>query len=329
MLKVNESLRTRKTARLDLSEVLKPAWKMRPNAATYCVRRQDHKLHVRLDNKFIDESEPALTKGLPVVIECDVNNTDRALGTTLSYRVSKLYGEEGLPKDTIHISMKGSAGQSCGAFLAPGITIELEGDANDYVGKGLSGGRLIVYPPRNSQFKAEENVIVGNVCLYGATYGEAIRGIAAERFAVRNSGANAVVEGTHPPALCYTPSPPMQKGHRCLRKKSRPPDNNIFELLDRRRDIAPLPSHLNHRHQTRDLSIFLLPKPPTLPDLPSCHVSGLSRGGASVRDLPALAPAMLLRVNKPKGTRRPVLQVGFSVFGGHIARLIRLQAAHH
>jgi glutamate synthase (NADPH/NADH) len=115
----------------------------------------------------------------------------------LSYRVSKLYGEEGLPKDTIHINMSGSAGQSCGAFLAPGITIELEGDANDYVGKGLSGGRLIVYPPKASRFKAEENIIIGNVCLYGATSGEAfIRGVAAERFAVRNSGAKAVVEGT-------------------------------------------------------------------------------------------------------------------------------------
>jgi len=176
---------------------LKPAWQMRPGAATYRVRQQDHKLYIRLDNKFIDESEPALSKGLPVHIECDVINTDRALGSTLSYRVSKLYGEEGLPRDTIHINMKGSAGQSCGAFLAPGITIELEGDANDYVGKGLSGGRLIVYPPRQAPFKAEENIIIGNVCLYGATSGEAfIRGIAAERFAVRNSGANAVVEGT-------------------------------------------------------------------------------------------------------------------------------------
>ncbi|KAF8201622.1 NADPH-dependent glutamate synthase [Pholiota molesta] len=183
VLKVNEKLRTAKTAHLDLSAILKPAWQMRPGAATYRVRQQDHKLYIRLDNKFIDESEPALTKGLPVHIECDVTNTDRALGTSLSYKVSKLYGEEGLPKDTIHIQMKGSAGQSCGAFLAPGITIELEGDANDYVGKGLSG--------------AEENIIVGNVCLYGATSGEAfIRGIAAERFAVRNSGANAVVEGT-------------------------------------------------------------------------------------------------------------------------------------
>ena len=197
MLKVNEKLRTAKTAHLDLSAILKPAWQMRPGAATYRVRQQDHKLYIRLDNKFIDESEPALTKGLPVHIECDVTNTDRALGTSLSYRVSKLYGEEGLPKDTIHIRMKGSAGQSCGAFLAPGITIELEGDANDYVGKGLSGGRLVVYPPKKSSFKAEENIIIGNVCLYGATSGEAfIRGIAAERFAVRNSGANAVVEGT-------------------------------------------------------------------------------------------------------------------------------------
>ncbi|TFY80717.1 hypothetical protein EWM64_g3297 [Hericium alpestre] len=197
MLKVDDKLRTPKTAHLDLSAILKPAWQMRPGAATYRVRQQDHKLYIRLDNKFIDESEPALTKGLPVRVECDVTNTDRALGTTLSYRVSKLYGEEGLPRDTIHINMKGSAGQSCGAFLAPGITIELEGDANDYVGKGLSGGRLIVYPPKSSTFKAEENIIIGNVCLYGATSGEAFfRGIAAERFAVRNSGANAVVEGT-------------------------------------------------------------------------------------------------------------------------------------
>ncbi|KAJ3557788.1 hypothetical protein NM688_g1279 [Phlebia brevispora] len=197
MLKVDEKRRTPKTAHLDLSAILKPAWQMRPGAATYRVRAQDHKLYIRLDNKFIDDSEPALTKGLPVHIDCDVTNTDRALGTSLSYRVSKMYGEEGLPKDTIHISMKGSAGQSLGAFLAPGITIELEGDANDYVGKGLSGGRLIVYPPKQSKFKAEENIIIGNVCLYGATSGEAfIRGVAAERFAVRNSGANAVVEGT-------------------------------------------------------------------------------------------------------------------------------------
>jgi glutamate synthase (NADPH/NADH) len=118
------------------------------------------------------------------------------MGTSLSYQVSKRYGEDGLPMDTVHVNIKGSAGQSFGAFLAPGITLELEGDANDYVGKGLSGGRLIVYPPRAAVFKAEENVLVGNVCLYGATSGTVFfRGIAAERFAVRNSGATAVVEG--------------------------------------------------------------------------------------------------------------------------------------
>ena len=197
MLRVDDSLRTPKTQHLDLSPIMQPAHLMRPDAATYRVRAQDHKLYVRLDNKFIDEAETALTKGLPVEIDCDVVNTDRALGTTLSYKVSKAYGEAGLPRDTIHINMKGSAGQSLGAFLAPGITIELEGDANDYVGKGLSGGRLIVYPPKASPFKAEENIIIGNVCFFGATSGYAfIRGIAAERFAVRNSGANLVVEGT-------------------------------------------------------------------------------------------------------------------------------------
>ena len=196
MLRVDDSLRTPKTQHLDLAPITKPAHLMRPDAATYRIRSQDHKMYVRLDNKFIDEAEPALQKGLPVEIDCDVVNTDRALGTTLSYKVSKQYGEAGLPRDTIHINMKGSAGQSLGAFLAPGITIELEGDANDYVGKGLSGGRLIVYPPKSSPFKAEENIIIGNVCFFGATSGHAfVRGIAAERFAVRNSGASLVVEG--------------------------------------------------------------------------------------------------------------------------------------
>lgn len=196
LLKMNEAARTPKTSNINLSALLKPAFEMRPGAATYKVRQQDHKLYVRMDNKFIDEAEPALSRGLPVQIECEVVNTDRALGTTLSYHVSRLFGMDGLPRDTIHISAKGSAGQSCGAFLAPGITFELEGDANDYVGKGLSGGRLIVYPPKSSIFKAAENVLVGNTCLYGATRGHAyLAGIAAERFAVRNSGAHAVVEG--------------------------------------------------------------------------------------------------------------------------------------
>jgi glutamate synthase (NADPH/NADH) len=195
-LRVRDEGRTSKTAGLDLSLLLTPAHKLRPGVATFSVRKQDHKLHVRLDNKLVSEAELTLDRRLPSRIECDVVNTDRALGTTLSYHVSKRFGEEGLPQDTVHVRIKGSAGQSFGAFLAPGITLELEGDANDYVGKGLSGGRIVVYPPRASTFAAEDNVIVGNVCLYGATGGTCFfRGVAAERFAVRNSGATAVVEG--------------------------------------------------------------------------------------------------------------------------------------
>ncbi|OAP61519.1 hypothetical protein AYL99_03722 [Fonsecaea erecta] len=196
LLKVREDLRTDKTQNIDLSLILTPAHSIRPGVATYNVRKQDHKLHTRLDNKLISESELALEKGLPCRIETDIVNTDRALGATLSYQISKRYGETGLPQDTIHVNLRGSAGQSFGAYLAPGVTLELEGDANDYVGKGLSGGRLIIYPPRSAVFKAEENILIGNVCLYGATSGTCyFRGVAAERFAVRNSGANAVVEG--------------------------------------------------------------------------------------------------------------------------------------
>ncbi|CAG8652359.1 15238_t:CDS:2, partial [Cetraspora pellucida] len=184
------------TANIDLTPILTPAFTLRPGVATHNVLKQDHKLYIRLDNKLIDESEPALTKKQKVEIDCGILNTDRALGTTLSNHISKRYGEHGLSDGTIHVKIKGSAGQSFGAFLASGVTLELEGDANDYVGKGLSGGHLIVYPPKVSTFKSEENIIVGNVCLYGATSGKAFfRGIAAERFCVRNSGAVAVVEG--------------------------------------------------------------------------------------------------------------------------------------
>lgn len=195
-LKVRDDLRTHKTENLDLDLLLTPAHSLRSGVATFNVRKQDHRLYVRLDNKLISEAELTLDKGLPSRIECDIVNTDRAMGTSLSYQISKRYGEAGLPVDTVHVSIKGSAGQSFGAFLAPGVTLELEGDSNDYVGKGLSGGRLVIYPPRSAVFKAEENVLVGNVCLYGATAGHCyFRGVAAERFAVRNSGAHAVVEG--------------------------------------------------------------------------------------------------------------------------------------
>ena len=195
-LRFAEELRTAKTSNLDLSRILTPAHELRPGVATYNIRKQDHRLHVRLDNKLIDESELTLERGIPTRIETDIVNTDRTLGATLSYRISKVFGENGLPNDTVHVNLTGSAGQSFGAFLAPGVTLELEGDANDYVGKGLSGGRLIIYPPRHSVFKSEENILIGNVCLYGATAGTCyFSGIAAERFAVRNSGATAVVEG--------------------------------------------------------------------------------------------------------------------------------------
>ncbi|KAL7269400.1 glutamate synthase [NADH] [Rhizina undulata] len=195
-LYVRQDLMNEKTKNIDLSLILTPAHTLRPGVATYNVRKQDHRLHVRLDNKLIEESEYTLEKGIPVRVEADIVNTDRALGTTLSYKISKAKGELGLDPDSVHVNLRGSAGQSFGAFLAPGVTLELEGDSNDYVGKGLSGGRIVIYPPRNATFKAEENIIVGNTCLYGATRGQVFfRGIAAERFAVRNSGATAVVEG--------------------------------------------------------------------------------------------------------------------------------------
>ncbi|KAI9595450.1 hypothetical protein BDF19DRAFT_385207 [Syncephalis fuscata] len=195
-LVVNTKAMDAKTRQLDLSPILTPAHTLRPNVATFNVRKQEHMLHLRLDNRLIAESEPALFEGKRVQIDAEVVNTDRALGTTLSYHVSRRHGEKGLEADQVHVNLKGSAGQSFGAFLASGITLELEGDANDYVGKGLSGGQLIIYPPRVSTFAAEKNVIIGNVCLYGATSGKAFfRGLAAERFCVRNSGAIAVVEG--------------------------------------------------------------------------------------------------------------------------------------
>ena len=138
----------------------------------------------------------ALERKEPVTLHLPIRNANRATGTMLGYEITKRYGGEGLPDDTIRMHFTGSAGQSFGAFVPRGVTLCLEGDANDFWGKGLSGGRLLVYPPAASTFAAEDNVIIGNVALYGATSGEAyVRGIAGERFAVRNSGAYAVVEG--------------------------------------------------------------------------------------------------------------------------------------
>ena len=161
-----------------------------------CVTSQDHGLEEALDHKIIELAHDALEHQTPVEFKMPIRNVHRTVGAMLSGEVAKRYGSEGLPADTIKIKFNGSAGQSFGAFLANGISLELEGDANDYVGKGLSGGQVVVYPPKNALFVPEHNILIGNVVLYGATSGEAFfNGMAGERFAVRNSGATAVVEG--------------------------------------------------------------------------------------------------------------------------------------
>lgn len=196
LLKADDAIDHWKADGLDLSNMLQPAKVVFEDTEFYKTMEQDHGLDMALDNELIRLSRLALETGDKVDIETKIINTNRVVGTMLSNEVAKRWKEAMLPEDTINIKLNGSAGQSLGAWLAKGITLTVEGDANDYVGKGLSGGKIIVYPPKNSSFKAEESVIAGNVNLYGATAGEAyFRGIVAERFAVRNSGAVAVAEG--------------------------------------------------------------------------------------------------------------------------------------
>jgi glutamate synthase (NADPH) large chain len=163
----------------------------------YKQEEQDHGLADVLDWKLLEKAKPAIDNKEKVYAEWPIRNTDRTVGAILSNEITRKYRAEGLPVDTVHFKFIGTAGQSFGAFNTNGITLELEGDANDYFGKGLSGARLIVYPPREAGFVPEDNIVIGNVAFYGATSGQAyIRGKAGERFAVRNSGASAVVEGT-------------------------------------------------------------------------------------------------------------------------------------
>jgi len=195
-LDVRQAVEHWKAQGIDLTKILAPAKGPHPDVEVFCTIDQDHALDEALDWQFVEQAKPALTQKNKVKIDLPVKNTDRAAGTILSHHVVKAHGPGGLPDDTIDISLTGSAGQSLGAFLARGISISVEGDANDYVGKGLSGGRIVVRPPKSAKFVAEENIIIGNVALYGATEGQAFfRGVAAERFAVRNSGASAVIEG--------------------------------------------------------------------------------------------------------------------------------------
>jgi glutamate synthase (NADPH) large chain len=184
-----------KASGLDLSRMLYEP-QLSEEAALRCTKSQDHGLDQALDNTLIQLAEGALTEGRPVRLELPIRNVNRTVGTMLGYEVTRRWGGEGLPDGTIDVSFSGSAGQSFGAFLPRGITLRLDGDANDYLGKGLSGGRLAVRPPAEAQFAAEEQVIAGNVIGYGATAGEIfLRGLAGERFCVRNSGALAVAEG--------------------------------------------------------------------------------------------------------------------------------------
>lgn len=181
---------------IDLSAILTPAEKPHEGVGVYNTMQQDHGLEHALDNQLIELAQPTIKNGESVDIELPVININRVVGTMLSHELAKARSGKPLPTDTVKIKLNGSAGQSLGAWLYEGVTIELEGDANDYVGKGLSGGRIVIYPPANSSFVPEDNILIGNTCLYGATSGDAyFRGIAAERFCVRNSGASTVVEG--------------------------------------------------------------------------------------------------------------------------------------
>ncbi len=194
-LQVGPAISHWKAQGLDLTPILSPAVKPHEAAGVYCTRKQDHGLAAALDNRIIAEVRTALETGVPIRRQYPIRNIHRAVGAMLSHAIAQRYGEAGLPDDTIHLQFQGSAGQSFGAWLAHGVTLELEGDSNDYVGKGLSGGVIAVYPDRRSTFNPQENIIIGNVALYGATSGKAFfRGAAGERFAVRNSGARAVVE---------------------------------------------------------------------------------------------------------------------------------------
>ena len=195
MLDARAAIKHWKASGLDFSALLH-----RPHVpagvATHWVEPQDHGIEKALDHKLIELSRDAIERHKPTTIDLEIHNSNRTVGTMLSYEIARRYGEEGLPENTLNINFTGSAGQSFGAFLARGVTLNVEGDANDYVAKGLSGGTVVIKPPAVASYIPEENILVGNVVLYGATDGRAfIRGLAGERFAVRNSGAEAVVEG--------------------------------------------------------------------------------------------------------------------------------------
>ena len=238
MLDPRQALDHWKAKGLDFSAILHSP-QVPARIARRCVQSQDHGLAQALDYKLIELAGEALANQSPIEIKLPIRNVHRTVGAMLSGEIARRYGSAGLPDDTIRFEFNGSAGQSFGAFLARGVTLTLEGDANDYVGKGLSGGRVIVYPPRGSSFLPEENILIGNVVLYGATSGEAyFNGMAGERFAVRNSGATAVVEGLGDHGCEY-----MTKGlvvvlGKCGRNFAAGMSGGIAYVLDENGDFA-------------------------------------------------------------------------------------------
>jgi glutamate synthase (NADPH/NADH) large chain len=202
-LKMKEALNHWKAKGVDLSSILQGV-EAQEGVYIHHAEEQNHDLHKAMDNELIERCRPALERKEPVRFAHPIFNTKRTVGGMLSGEIARRYGNEGLPEGTIRIDFKGVAGQSFGAWLAKGLTLTLEGTTNDYVGKGLSGGRLAVYPSKVAAYEPEKSIVVGNVALYGATAGEAyFRGFAGERFAVRNSGAHAVVEGVGDHACEY------------------------------------------------------------------------------------------------------------------------------
>ena len=194
-LDAREAIDHWKAQGIDLTRLLYHQKALTPGETVYCSEEQDHGLERALDHRLIAMAEPALDSQTPVTMTLPISNSNRTVGAMLSGKIAKAYGEAGLPPDTVRINFTGSAGQSFGAFLAPGVSLNLQGDTNDYMGKGMSGGRIVVKPHPESAFVPEENIIIGNVAMYGATGGHAfINGVAGERFCVRNSGVRAVVE---------------------------------------------------------------------------------------------------------------------------------------
>ncbi|MCU1292259.1 MAG: glutamate synthase large subunit, partial [Bryobacterales bacterium] len=195
MLEMRSAVSHWKARGLDFSNILTNP-QVPGRVGRRCLIGQDHGLNEVLDHGLMDRAKASIEHGIPTQFHTDIRNVHRTAGAMLSGAIARKHGSAGLPEDTIRISFHGSAGQSFGAFLAKGVSLTLEGDANDYVGKGLSGGKIVVFPPKDATFAPEKNIIVGNTVLYGATSGEAFFcGVAGERFAVRNSGATAVVEG--------------------------------------------------------------------------------------------------------------------------------------